>query len=195
MVSSEFQSSIAEKNLLLARIMLKDSMVIDPTFKQFDEMLSYAKARLPEIMVPFDYEPLENDIQKWDMDQMNAELVLLVQNFSDNRILHLKKLISTVRARGIQNLCAKRIRQSAQRCAEKPNAAHSNGTASAKPPEEKLQQRRKALQQMVLGGNQVKQLIIDAQQNGRGWSLANVESMESAARQILEATKIYKDNR
>lgn len=195
MVSSEFQSSIAEKNLLLARIILKDSMVIDPTFKQFDEMLLYAKARFPEIMVPFDNEPLENDIQKWDIDQMNAELVLLVRNFSDNRILHLKKLISTVRARDIQKLRAKRIQKSAQLCAEEPNAAHSNGIATAKSPEEKLRQRRKALQQMVLGGNQVKQLIIDVQQNGRGWTPAEVESMESAARQILEATKIYNDNR
>ena len=34
MVSQEFKASVADKNLLRTRIMLKDSFVVDPTFVQ-----------------------------------------------------------------------------------------------------------------------------------------------------------------
>ena len=54
MVSPEFKAVISKKNLLRVRIMLKDSFVVDPTFVQLDEMLSYAKNNLPGLLVPYD---------------------------------------------------------------------------------------------------------------------------------------------
>ena len=88
MVSQEFKASVADKNLLRTRIMLKDSFVVDPTFVQLDEMLSYARGHLPDLFIPFDGECLENDIAKWNRDVMNEELVRLVTNFSEIRINH-----------------------------------------------------------------------------------------------------------
>ena len=54
MVSPEFKAAIADKNLLRTRIMLKDSFVLDPTFAQLSEMLSYARANMPDLMVTYD---------------------------------------------------------------------------------------------------------------------------------------------
>ena len=96
MVSQEFKASVADKNLLRTRIMLKDSFVVDPTLAQFDEMLSYASGHLPDLFTQFDGEYLENDISKWNRDVMNEELVRLVTNFSKTRIDHLKKVVSKV---------------------------------------------------------------------------------------------------
>ena len=98
MISQEFKSAVSDNNLLRTRIMIKDSFVIDPTFTQLDGMLSYARSHLPNLFVPFDGECLENDEIKWNNDVMNRELVQLVNNFSEVRIVHLKKVVSKVLA-------------------------------------------------------------------------------------------------
>ena len=54
MVSREFKAAVSDKNLLRTRIMLKDSFVVDPTFSQLSEMLSYVRTHLPGIFVSFD---------------------------------------------------------------------------------------------------------------------------------------------
>jgi len=96
MLSPEFNSAIQNGNLLRVRIMLKDSLIVDPTFVQFNEMFAYARQTLPTILVPFDNGDLEDDCSKWDKDLMNMELVEIVNNFSEARIDHLKKVISIV---------------------------------------------------------------------------------------------------
>lgn len=96
MLSPEFKETIAKKNLLRARIMMKDSFLVDPTATQFDEMLSYAKEHIPEILVPFDDETLENNETKWNESIMNDELIDLPNNFSKVRIDHLKKVVAKV---------------------------------------------------------------------------------------------------
>ena len=112
MVSQEFKASVADKNLLRTRIMLKDSFVVDPTLAQFDEMLSYASGHLPDLFTQFDGEYLENDISKWNRDVMNEELVRLVTNFSKTRIDHLKKVVSKVLETEAAKIRKKRTEQS-----------------------------------------------------------------------------------
>lgn len=51
MISPEFKKAVTEGKLLLTRIMLKDSLLLDPTFDQFDEMLLYAKSHFPNLFV------------------------------------------------------------------------------------------------------------------------------------------------
>ena len=96
MVSQEFKIAVSEKNLLRTRIMIKDSFVIDPTFDQLEEMLSYVRTRLPDLFVPFDGGEFEDDPEKWTVNVMNTELVQLVTNFSEKRLGHLKKVVAKV---------------------------------------------------------------------------------------------------
>ena len=109
MLSQEFKATVSDKNLLRTRIMLKDSFVVDPTFVQLDEMLSYARVYLPGLFVPFDGECLENDEAKWNDNVMNEELVQLVTNFSETRINHLKKVVSKVLKPEIEKIRRKKI--------------------------------------------------------------------------------------
>ena len=115
MVSPEFKAVISKKNLLRVRIMLKDSFVVDPTFVQLDEMLSYAKNNLPGLLVPYDGGYLENDSLKWDCDMMNEELVQLVTNFSEARINHLKKVVAKVMAAKAKKTKTRRMEENGQR--------------------------------------------------------------------------------
>ena len=96
MISEEFRAAVSDNNRLRARVLLKDSLLSDPTFKQFDEMLSYVKDKIPDIMLPFDGKNLEKDSLKWNRELMNLELVKLVSNFSCERVDHLKAVISKV---------------------------------------------------------------------------------------------------
>lgn len=96
MISLEFKAAISVKNLLRTRIMLKDSLIVDPTFEQFNEMLAYAESKLSNLFVPFDGERLENDRTKWNEVVMNEELVKLVTNFSEKRVEHLKEVVAKV---------------------------------------------------------------------------------------------------
>lgn len=98
MISPEFKKAVTEGKLLLTRIMLKDSLLLDPTFDQFDEMLLYAKSHFPNLFVSFDGETLETNETLWNCVVMDQELTTLVTNFSEVRVNHLKRVVAKVLA-------------------------------------------------------------------------------------------------
>lgn len=91
-ISPDFKNAVDSKNVRLTRIMLKDSMVIDPTFREFDELLRYAENVLPDLYDEHDGEHFTNDISLWTKDLLNDQMVNVVYNFSKDRISFLKKL-------------------------------------------------------------------------------------------------------
>ena len=167
MVSPEFRIVVKEKNVLRARIMMKDSLIVDPTFSQFNEMLSYAQAYIPEIIVPFDGEQLETDTFKWSKELMNMELVQLIGNFSEQRILHLKKIISFVFTDNIQK--------------------HKNTL-------EKKKERQDALFIISCAGNDIEKIMKKTREKGT-WNSSDVASMESATKKMMDGIKKYNENR
>lgn len=95
MISREFLENIESGDLMTVRSALLDDLIIDRTFKTFDEDFKAANERL-ELLVPFDGEPLETDSEKWDKEYLNRQKVALMVNFSEKRISHLKAVISKV---------------------------------------------------------------------------------------------------
>ena len=189
MISQEFKSAVANKNLLRTRIMLKDSFVVDPTFTQLREMLSYAKRMLPDLMVPFDDDPLEEDQTKWNHEVMNMELVQLVNNFSETRIAHLQKVVSKVIA---PQPALQRSQQSPAPQSRTPYSSSSlSGYATAPTPEELSNQ---ALQQVMTEGTKISK-VLQTVKNTKKWELSQINELEKAARQLLQATQNYKANR
>lgn len=95
MISREFLENIESGDLITVRSALLDDLIIDRTFKTFDEDFKAANERL-ELLVPFDGEPLETDSEKWDKEYLNQQKVALMVNFSEKRIDHLKAVIAKV---------------------------------------------------------------------------------------------------
>ena len=190
MVSQEFKASVADKNLLRTRIMLKESFVVDPTFVQLDEMLSYARGHLPDLFIPFDGECLENDIAKWNRDVMNEELVRLVTNFSEIRINHLKKVVSKVLETEAAKIRQKRIEQSTR----PPSSSQSTSSVNRGTSPQAREARLKALRVLQNEGGIIQDIMVEVSSR-RTWKATNVDDMERAAREILKAAKVYKDNR
>lgn len=95
MISTEFKQNVESGDLVTVRSALVDYLIIDRTFKKFDEALEYACANL-NIMQPYDNNPFEMESEKWDNAYLNQQKVALMVNFSEERIVHIKSIIKIV---------------------------------------------------------------------------------------------------
>lgn len=93
-ISIDFKNAVSEGKMRLVRIILKDSLIIDPTFSEFNEMYNYAKGNMEDLLEDFDDGELDNDKNNWSEDYMNGLKVELMGNFSRKRIDHLKQICS-----------------------------------------------------------------------------------------------------
>ena len=200
MVSPEFYSAVKTGNLLRVRIMLKDSLIVDPTFAQFNEMLAYARVEIPELLEPYDKGTLEDNSDKWDKDLMNMELVEIVNNFSQTRIDHLKRVISVILADKIRSIKAVKQPQSGQPF---PHQSPERGSC-ARPISltdvevQKKMVRQHALSQLTNSSKKIESIMrtIRSKDESKSiWSLSEINEVEKAAREIIEATQRYKNNR
>ena len=155
-------------------------------------MLSYARSHLPNLFVPFDGECLENDEIKWNNDVMNRELVQLVNNFSEVRIVHLKKVVSKVLAAEANKIRCKRLEQ---------NTYSSLSSQSTIPPiikgdslETKKDAQQKAIRVLRKEGDKIQKIMLEVTSR-RTWNLGNINDMERAAKEILKAAQEYKNNK
>ena len=102
--TSEFKKAIQEKNVNRVRIMMKNSLVRDPSFEEFDEMSREAEKVFGSSTLydRHDGEIFSTDKSDWNKTYMNNQLVDLMSNFSRERIEHLKDVCSFVYADDIR---------------------------------------------------------------------------------------------
>ncbi len=92
-LTKEYVDAVSQGNLLRVKIMLKDSLLVDTSFEQFNEMLNYAEPRINGIWIS----DAEDDEYLSDApEELNAILAGLVNNFSKRRVTHLKGMINKV---------------------------------------------------------------------------------------------------
>lgn len=92
MITANFQAAVRDDNLMRVHIMMKDSLLTDPSFRTFAEM-EQAASGMEGLYVPHDGTVLSLDEATWTKDYMNELLVDVVDNFSRERIEHLKKVV------------------------------------------------------------------------------------------------------
>lgn len=95
-VTPEFKSAVSEKNLLRVRIMLKDSLLVDKTFCQFEEMRTYAENQGVNFWMAKTEELEKAPNAEWNLDLMNLELAILVNDFTKERLVYCKSIIEKV---------------------------------------------------------------------------------------------------
>ena len=115
-INNDFKEAVANKDEVLVRIMLKDSMILDPTFTTFDELSVYASERMESLYVAFDGDTLNSNESDWDKDFMNLEMVKLMDNFSKERVAFLRKVCKVVYADKYESIAQQNSQTS------KPNA-------------------------------------------------------------------------
>jgi hypothetical protein len=87
----EFVEAVTQGNLLRVRIMLKDSLLVDTSFNQFNEMIKYAGPKLSELWI---CDEEDDEVFSQSTDDLNYILVGLVNSFSKRRVNHLMGLIN-----------------------------------------------------------------------------------------------------
>ena len=90
-LTKEFVEAVSQGNKLRVKIMLKDSLLVDTTFAQFNEMMNYAETRLSGMWVN---DSEDNEAFSQSPEELDVILAGLVNNFSKRRVTHLKGMIS-----------------------------------------------------------------------------------------------------
>lgn len=95
-VAESINNEAAKGNIKGIRIMMKNSLLVDPTFAEFAEMESLTKS-IDELYDAHDGREFELDNSGWNDDYMNKLMVQVVGNFSHERISHLKEVVRYLR--------------------------------------------------------------------------------------------------
>lgn len=88
---NEFVEAVSKGNLLRVRIMLKDSLLVDTSFEQFNEMMHYAEQRMNDIWIS---DEKDKEVFSQTPEELNNVLAGLVNNFSKRRVRCLKAMIN-----------------------------------------------------------------------------------------------------
>lgn len=91
-ITQEFRQAVQNKDTRMVRIMLKNSLVVDPTFAEFNQMNALAEANIEALYDEHDGELLKSETTAWTKDYMDEQMVQVVYNFSKERINLLKSI-------------------------------------------------------------------------------------------------------
>lgn len=95
-LTNEFDEAILLGDVLSVRIMMKDSLLVDRTFTEFNQMEKEA-SKLNGLYDKHDGRPFNKNKETWDDEYMNKLMVQVVGNFSHERIEHLKEVVQYLR--------------------------------------------------------------------------------------------------
>lgn len=188
MISAEFKAAVDSKNLLRTRIMLKDSMVVDPTMEQFDERFLYARKKLHDLLMPHDGAVLENDRSKWTTQLLSMEMVQLINNFSQERLSHARQMVKVIYAADAQRI-AEKCRSSALTKQSKSRAFNLMSGASSQISPEK---RKRLIQEIYQYGKEIERLMQKIDFQGRKFYPSDIDGLENAANALSKKIQTYK---
>lgn len=95
-MTATFKESVSNKDFDMIHIIMKNSMILDKSFKDFNEMDLYTKKNNLDIYDSHDDYEFITDKSKWTEFYMNKIITRVLRNFSHERIDHLKEVIPYV---------------------------------------------------------------------------------------------------
>lgn len=98
-LTNAFYEAVSSGNVQRVRIMMKNSMLVDPTFSEFNAM-SNATCDLSGLYDIHDGRELNNNKSMWDDSYMDKLMVQVVGNFSHERVEHLQAVVKHLRPPG-----------------------------------------------------------------------------------------------
>lgn len=117
-ITNAFKNAVTAGDVRGIRIMMKDSMLVDPTFRQFNQMEKLAK-NVSGLYDTHDGRGINEDNTTWDDEYMNTVRVDVIYNFSKERLEHLKKVVTYLRPE--TKMMQQNMRKLADRFKEEPD--------------------------------------------------------------------------
>lgn len=95
-ISNEFKRAVESKNILEARLMMKNSLLFDVSFESFREMDRFARTHGVDV---WEY-PAETGFTRkpapWSSDDINFEITCIVNDFTKEHVSYLMEMIRQV---------------------------------------------------------------------------------------------------
>ena len=91
-LTKTFYNAVASNDVLGIRIMMEDSLLVELSFKEYETMVETAR-NVNGLYDKHDGKELNQDKSTWNDDYMNKLKVEVVDNFSHERLEHLKQVI------------------------------------------------------------------------------------------------------
>lgn len=95
-LTNVFYDAVKSGNVRRVRIMMKNSLLVDPTFEEFHAMEKVASS-MEGLYDKHDGKEFIEDENLWNDDYMNKVMVKVVSNFSHERLEHLQKVVHYLR--------------------------------------------------------------------------------------------------
>ncbi len=95
-VTNVFREAVASNSVRKVRIMMEDSLLVDPTFMKFEEMERIA-ASIDSLYDRHDGRSFRQDKNSWNDAYMEELMVQAIENFSHERLNHLKEVVRYLR--------------------------------------------------------------------------------------------------
>lgn len=96
-ITSTFREAVKSKSVRKVRIMMEDSLLVDPTFRKFEEMEKEAESMKDILYDKHDGREFRRDKCTWDENYMNELMVQVIRNYSHERVDHLKEVVRYLR--------------------------------------------------------------------------------------------------
>jgi hypothetical protein len=102
-ITDSFMDAVKNEDIKDIRIMLKESLLVDPTSADFEKKIQYVRNNSNlDVYVEHDGRPF-NDKSTWNNDYMDKLMSQLATNFSKERIDHLKEVVRYLRPMAAQS--------------------------------------------------------------------------------------------
>lgn len=95
-LTNVFYEAVRSGNVRRVRIMMQDSLLVDPTFTEFNAM-EKAASSMAGLYDEHDGKEFIEDHKLWNDDYMDKVMVKVLSNFSHERIAHLKEVVRYLR--------------------------------------------------------------------------------------------------
>lgn len=192
-VSVDFEEAVRLGDIIKIRIMLKNSLLMDHTFYTFDQMKSYATSKNVQFMVEPQQKLHKKAEPEWTNDLLNEELVILIREFTEERVEYIKLLIKHIYSSkqhkdisSISERSRKPLKQDALHNNRRDKVALNNRVNVRK------KDNREHYDEISKKSKQV-QCIVDGSIKKRAWKIAeikvilqHVKAIEDACNQILK---------
>ena len=101
-LSENFKDAVDKKDMERVYSRFVEIIAIDPTGESLDEMLEYAKKRIPVLYQDHDGEIFNHNQSEWSKEYFKEQIFKLRRNFSKTRLEFCFKMIKVISADTIQ---------------------------------------------------------------------------------------------
>lgn len=91
-ISKELIDAVNNNDVVMARIILKNNMLLDPSFSLYEETSAYADKNIIDLFETHDGKMFTDDSSAWTKDYLDGLMADLMSNFSKERITHIRKV-------------------------------------------------------------------------------------------------------